>query len=173
MKREQIFHLMVIAVMSLLIGCSNGDGDPGEADKAKKTAAARFFKGIYGGDPSVIDELAGEEIVITYPIFQTLFGSPFLSGKGAAVKFVERFDKKWKDKDITIEEMIAENDTVVLVWSFRARDAFIDPTAHKTGGAEAKKSWGGITVYHFDQEGKILSEIGEESEPGPTGRLPR
>jgi hypothetical protein len=32
-------------------------------------------------------------------------------------------------------------------------------------------SWGGITLYRFDEEGKIVAEIGEESAPGPLERV--
>lgn len=32
-------------------------------------------------------------------------------------------------------------------------------------------SWGGITVFNFDESGKIIEEIGEESSPGPWARL--
>ena len=32
-------------------------------------------------------------------------------------------------------------------------------------------SWGGITLFHFNESGKIIAEIGEESSPGPFERL--
>jgi hypothetical protein len=28
-----------------------------------------------------------------------------------------------------------------------------------------------VTLFRFDQAGKIVAEVGEESEPGPMGRL--
>jgi len=106
---------------------------------------------------------------MSYPIFQTLFNSPVIKGHDSVTNFINRFSTKWKDPKITVHEIIAEGKAVVLIWSFRARDAFYDSSGQSNTGPE--KSWGGITVYHFNQEGKIESEVGEESEPGPIGRL--
>lgn len=53
---------------------------------------------------------------------------------------------------------------MVLVWSFSARDT-------EAEAGEAGSAWGGISLFRFDAEGKITAEIGEESSPGPMGRL--
>ncbi len=128
-----------------------------------------FFRGVYGGNSSVVSELAAKDITLSYPIFQTLFNSPVIIGQEAVTKFVERFSTKWKDTEITIEETISDRNTVVIVWSFRARDAFADTSNQASAGQ--KKSWGGISIFHFNEQGKIVSEFGEESEPGPAARL--
>jgi hypothetical protein len=152
--------------LALCAGCSSNIN---KREENNKDAAEKFIRGVYGGNTSIVSELAAEDIVLSYPIFQTLFNSPVIAGKEAVTKFIERFSTKWKDPEITIEEVIAEENTVVLVWSFRAHDAFLDPGSQSGPGPE--KSWGGITVYHFDKAGKIKTEFGEESEPGPFGRL--
>ena len=33
------------------------------------------------------------------------------------------------------------------------------------------KRWGGISFFRFDEDRNIEQELGEESEPGPFGRL--
>ncbi len=48
-----------------------------------KTLAEQYFCSVYGDDPTVIDDLASEEIVATYPIFEELFGRPALRGRAA------------------------------------------------------------------------------------------
>jgi hypothetical protein len=166
MMAKKYTHTTLFWMLVLLQGCNTNNSD---IEEMHKVSAETFFRGIYGGDPSVVSELGVHDIALSYPIFQTLFNSPVVIGHDAVTNFVERFSTKWKDTEITIEEAIAEDNTVVLVWSFRARDAFFDPSGGSS--SDPVKSWGGITVYHFNQEGKITSEFGEESEPGPTGRL--
>jgi hypothetical protein len=34
-----------------------------------------------------------------------------------------------------------------------------------------EQRWGGMTLFRFDASNKIIEEIGEESSPGPFGRL--
>ena len=64
---------------------------------------------------------------------------------------------------------MVEGNRVVLVWSFRARNVGSvrpgEPPIHR------EQSWGGITLIRFDNAGKIVAEIGEESAPGPEARL--
>ena len=134
-----------------------------------KNLAERYFRGVYGGDPSVVNELAGEDIVSSYPIFEQLFGSPVVRGRAAMAAFAQRFGAKWIEPRITIHETVAEGDRVVLVWSFRARDR---DAVGQAGSADGQAhSWGGITLLRFNGAGQIVEEIGEESAPGPIGRL--
>ena len=58
---------------------------------------------------------------------------------------------------------------MVLMWSFRARDAGLGLQGNPPTYQEHR--WGGITLFHFDESGRIEAEIGEESTPGPVGRL--
>ena len=75
--------------------------------------------------------------------------------------FVMNFSKRWKNAEVTIHEEIAEGNRVVLLWSFKA-----DQVSNNQ-----PSSWGGITILRFNKAGKIVAEIGEESEPGPQARL--
>jgi len=135
----------------------------------RKSLAERYFRGVYGGQPAVIDELAGEEIVSTYPIFEKLHNTPAIRGRDAMKAFVTHFGSSWADAHFTIHEAIAEEDRVVLMWSFRARWTGREQQNGPSPGQE--QSWGGITLFCFDEAGKIVAEIGEESAPGPFQRL--
>ena len=130
-----------------------------EVDRA--ALAEQFFRGVYGCDASVVDELASDEIVISYPIFETLFKKPGIQGREAVEVFVNNFCKKWNEPKVTIHETIAEDEKVVLVWGFQARNS-------ATG---KEHSWGGISLFRFDGAGKIAAEMGLESTPGPVERF--
>ena len=156
---------LLFVLLTLATGCSSQD----QSEERNKNRAIAFFRGVYGGDPSVITEFAAEDISLSYPIFQTLFKSPVVVGKEAVMSFAERFSTKWKEPEIIIEEAIADRNVVVMVWSFRARDAFAETS--NQSNSDQKKSWGGISIFHFNDAGKILTEYGEESEPGPAERL--
>ncbi len=127
----------------------------------RKAVAERFFRGVYGCEPSVVPELGGDDILISYPIFEDLFDTPAIRGRESVEQFATGFCSRWKDAEITIHEAIAEGDRVALLWSFQARNV----------ASGERSSWGGITLLRFDGTGKIVAEIGEESEPGPVERL--
>lgn len=131
----------------------------------RKALAERFFRGIYGGDPSVVDELATGDIEISYPIFQSIFGKPTLRGRKEIRDFASGFGQRWADPQISIEETVEASDRVVLRWSYQARDVGSRP-----GGSPPTNKvhrWTGITIYRFDKTGKIFAEVGEESQPMP------
>ena len=132
-------------------------------------AAERFFRGVYGGDPSVVDALASEEIVSTYPIFASLFNTPVIRGRAAVRRFASGFSERWVDPHIVVHEAVGNDTAVVLVWSFRGRN--VGSSRPERRPTNQEHSWGGITLYRFDAAGKIVAEIGEESEPGPMERL--
>ena len=138
------------------------------ADADQKKSAEKFLRGVYGCDPAVVDELAGDDIVLSYPIFESLFGEGVIRGREAVKRFAAGFCERWVDAEVTVHEAIEEREKVVLVWSFRARSAG-SPTADEAGAGE-ERGWGGITLYSFDPGGKIVAEIGEESTPGPFAR---
>ena len=84
-------------------------------------------------------------------------------------EFIVRFGQRWAEPEFEFHETVSDADRVVLVWSFAARRI-----ASQRPGEPAPNDihrWGGITLYRFDGRGKIVAEIGEESEPGPIGRL--
>ena len=135
----------------------------------QKKLAEEYIRGIYGCDSTVVDELAADNIAVSYPIFQKLFNTPAIRGREAVKHFVTHFCNKWKDRQITFHDVVAESSKVVLVWSFKARNAgSIQPDDSTTGQVE---SWGGITLIRFNKDGKIEAEIGEESHPGPIERI--
>jgi hypothetical protein len=134
-----------------------------------RNLAERYIRAVYGGELLVVNELAGDEIIVSYPIFEQLFGTPVLRGRAAVAAFAKRFGAKWLEPQITIHESVAEGDRVVLVWSFRARDR--DAIQPGESPADRKQAWGGITVLQFNSSGQVVKEIGEESAPGPFGRL--
>ncbi len=160
-------YLLILAVVLLASSCRHrNDNDLAK----KKSLAERYFRGLYGCNPSVVDELAGDDIVVSYPIFEKLYNTKAIRGRQAVRDFAERFCEKWKDAKFTIHESIAEDNSVILLWSFSARNV-----GSEQEGAEPTNrihSWGGITLFKFDKDGKIIAEIGEESEPGPKERLP-
>lgn len=134
-----------------------------------KSSARSFFRGVYGGNPSVVDELAGENIVATYPIFESIFGTSSIRGIEAYRNHAANFNANWTDTQVTIHQVIAEDLFVVLTWSFSGRRSKLSDGGELS--MTGYQSWGGITLIEFDKNGKIISEIGEESEPGPIERL--
>ena len=147
-----------ILVLALLFGCNSPRNDaPGDL----AARAERFFRGVYGCDPTVVLELAGNDVFVSYPMFQELFGAPAIRGRANVENFARGFCSRWQDAEITVHEAVAEGNQVVLMWSFRARS---------TASGEAV-SWGGISLFQFDDSRRIIAEIGEESEPGPFERI--
>lgn len=154
-------HALVAIVLLVASPCA---GLAADRDAAPAATAERYFRGVYGCDSSVVDDLASDDIVVSYPLFRTLFGKPALRGREAVKAFALRFCGKWADPHIEFHEAVSEGDRVVLLWSFRARDTGSAP-------AEQEHRWGGMTLFRFDQAGRVVAEIGEESEPGPMRRL--
>lgn len=161
------YSWLVIPLL-LVAGCTD---DASSVETEERIAAAkRFLGGVYGGDLPAVEELAAPDIVISYPIFQEIFDTPAIRGRDAVTEFARRFASRWEDARITVDEVVADGNKVVLVWSFSARAA--GSAASDQPNREELTSWGGITFYRFDASGKIELEVGEESTPGPFGRLP-
>jgi hypothetical protein len=153
--------------MLLLLNACSSTGVDMEAER--KALAERFFRGVYGGNPSVVEDLAGDEIVSSYPIFEKLFNTPAIRGRKAVKDFAIGFSQRWTNTKFIIHEAVAEKDRVVLVWGFQARNVGTGPQGKPPTNQE--QSWGGITLFCFDEANKIVAEIGEESAPGPIERL--
>jgi len=158
--------LAALSMLLVLIGCATSDDIPATERKAQ---AERFFRGVYGCNPSVVDELAADSVEMSYPIFAELYNTPAFRGQEAVRGFAERFCSRWKEAQFTFHESLADGDNVVLVWSFRARFVGSESPGGPVSGEE--QGWGGITLYQFDDSGKIAAEIGEESTPGPMARV--
>ena len=189
-RKPMLASLLLITA----VACSR----PTEDQNAEHiTAAERYFRGMYSSDTTVVDALIADDITISYPIFQQLFGTPTIHGRDSVKAVVIQFASSWTEPKVEFDETIAEGDRVVLVWSFRARNvgavgpdqpADIVGAADAAGGVSvadragvgpdqpadsAVHSWGGITLIRFDADGKIVEELGEESDPGPTARMRR
>jgi hypothetical protein len=150
----------------LLIGAAGPASSA--APSTQKVAAERFFRALYGcgSDAALeIEQLAGPDVRVSYPIFQTIFGQQVLRGQVAVQGFAEHFCRKWADPSITVHEAVEEGNRVVLLWGFAATDQQA-PDPQTAGG-----SWGGISILRFDSAGRVVEEVGEESSPGPVARL--
>jgi len=162
--------MRILATIGAAILIVSACGGPIGHDTAqRKSDAERFFRGVYGCNPGVVDDLAAEDIVISYPIFQTIFGRSALRGREAVKQLAEHFCQTWADPQLTIEKAIAEGNSVVFLWSFQARN--VGPLPDGDAETNSVHAWGGITLFDFDEDGKIIAEIGEESEPGPMQRV--
>jgi ketosteroid isomerase-like protein len=140
-----------------------------DADAKRKKLAVEFLRGIYTGDPAVVDQIAAPDIVVSYPIFGEIFKTPVIRGREAVRDFAIGFGKRWVDADVTMQHVMADDDAVVLVWEFQARRA----DSGNSGDAEStKRAWGGVTLYRFNESDQIMLELGEESTPGPAARVP-
>lgn len=157
--------LYLLALFLLLL---NGCGRHENGQEQKKLAE-QYIRGVYGCDSTVVDNLAADSIIISYPIFEKLFNTPAIKGKDAVRHFVSHFCNSWKEPRYTFHEAIAESGKVVLVWSFKAR--YVGPPQPGVPPTNQEKSWGGITFIRFNDAGKIAAEIGEESDPGPYERV--
>lgn len=160
-------RLILLAPMVLLLfGCKAGEM---EAETAREGLAIEFLRGVYGGDPTVVDRLAAPDIVVSYPIFDEVLGAPSIQGREAVREFATGFGERWIDSEVTVHSMVSDADTVVVLWGFRAR-----PAGSGGGDDEAlpERRWGGITLYRFDSDDRVVLEVGEESDPGPAARVP-
>ncbi len=134
------------------------------AEPSLRDVAEHYFRGVYGCDPAVVEELAAPDVVATYPVFASLYGKPALRGRDEVTAFAEHFCRKWADARFVFEDAVSDDQRVVLLWSFSARDT-------EAGADAARTTWGGISLFRFNAAGRITAEIGEESSPGPMGRL--
>jgi hypothetical protein len=158
-------RLWIAIALLVLAGCG---GSP-DATAEREAAAERYLRGIYECDASVADELAADSIVISYPVFQTIFGKPAVRGSDEVKKFSEHFCSRWIDGEITVDDLIYDGYDVVILWSFRAKNGI--PGEDGSPPTLEESAWGGITLIRFNDDGKITTEVGEESTPGPSARL--
>ena len=162
MTNNKIFVIIVL-ISALSFNTSAQDGLTDYSDRA-----ILLFKSVYEGDISNIEKIASEKIVVSYPIFLKKFNQNALHGLEAYKQFASNFNSNWKDGEVTIHESISDGNKVVLIWSFKGTRVNLTDQDSKT---EQEFSWGGISVFRFDDFGKIVEEFGEESNPGPFNRL--
>jgi hypothetical protein len=76
---------LLAALLPLLVSACGGVG--GDVASERVALAERFFRGVYACDPSVVDDLAGDDIVVSYPIFEKLFNTSAIRGREAVKDF--------------------------------------------------------------------------------------
>ena len=159
-------YLLITTLLLLSVSCNINRSSKAEKYKA---LAERFCREEYGINPSVVDELAAEDIVVSYPAYKRFFGTSNIRGREAVKNLSAGFCNRWKETQITFHESIAEGNSVVLVWTFKGRNAGSPlPDVKPTNKIE---TWGGITIYRFNKDGRIKTEYGLESDPGPIERM--
>jgi predicted ester cyclase len=117
-------------------------------------AIARQFVSLWGnGSLDIIDNLADASFSSYYPAFPMV-----IKGGNMFRKVIEGFRAAFSDLHCQVDEEIAENDKVVIRWSFSAMH-----TGDFLGYAATNKNvkWTGITIYRIIN-GKVVEERGEE-----------
>lgn len=156
----------LLLAIAAALGCGR-TGTPATPDH--RAVAEQYFRSVYACAPPGVAALAADSIVVSYPIFDSLFGTPAIRGRKAVADFSARFCSRWSDPQITVHDAVQDGNRVVLVWGFQAVErASRTDTASIDAGP---RRWGGITYLRFDGRGLVVEEIGEESAPGPAERV--
>ena len=156
-------RLSMVVAGVLAIGCSAPGGGP--TPSGLSGTAEAFFRGVYGCAPEGLVEISNPGVALSYPIFERLYDTSVIRGLESVTDFSASFCRRWASPTISIDQTIDDGERVVLVWSFSAIDQLAQDSA------QTRQSWGGISVFDFDDSGRVLEEFGEESSPGPTARL--
>ena len=159
---KSYLQVSVIPLFTLCLILSSCETNK-ETNQEHKRIAEQLFRNVYGSNYTKIDSLISDDMEASYPVFEQIFGSKVIRGREAYKNFAIGFNRRWTDAQVTIRESIAENESVVLVWSFSARRI---KTEQDSSGVEKQQyRWGGFTLYHFNKSGKIISESGIEDSP--------
>jgi len=118
-----------------------------------KTIARRFIQVWGKGNLDIIDELAAPSLSVQYPAMPQV-----IRGSKTFRQVMESFRSAFPDSDLQIEEEIAEDDKVVIRWSFSGTHQGSLLGIPATG---KKVKWTGITIYQI-VDGKVMEERGEE-----------
>ena len=164
---SQVFKILLVGLCTTFLFCACKSKQTNSEQHKEK--AEQLFLNLYGGDPSLIDNLVSDDVVSSYPIYEQVFGTKTIRGRESLKNFAIGFGERWNDAHVTFHEAIAENKSVILVWSFAAERMITEKDSIFVAGKQY--SWGGITLFHFNEDGKITAEIGEESSPGPFERM--
>ena len=86
---NQIFKILLVgfSIISMLCACNSEQTDT----EQHIDMAEQLFRSIYGGDPSLIDNLVSDDIVSSYPIFEQLFGTKAIRGRESLKNFAIGF----------------------------------------------------------------------------------
>ena len=125
----------------------------------KNKAIARRFTQVWGkGKLDIIDELASPDLSVYYPVFPDV-----IKGPEAFKQMLTRTRSAFGDRDIKVDEEIAEGDKVVLRWTWTiTHQGEFPPGVPPTG---KRITWTGISIYRI-ADGKVVEERGEEDALG-------
>jgi len=167
--RSFLFALVFVVLLAGKAATQDSTAENGDATKGRAVIAARaerYFRGEYGGRPEVVDELASDRVIVSYPIFEEIYGKAALRGKEDVKVLCANFVRKWVDRKLDIREVIVDDKRVVMIWGLQAR--FVN---NEDDEPSAPIEWAGISVLCFDENGKIEKEYGLESPPGAFSQL--
>jgi hypothetical protein len=102
-----------LAAPLLLIGCAIGEPELPATDLGR--VAENFFTGVFGCEPALLEDAAAENVVVSYPIFETVRGTPAIRGRKAVQEFSAGFCSRWSEPEITVHEVLRDGSRVVLV----------------------------------------------------------
>jgi steroid delta-isomerase-like uncharacterized protein len=122
-----------------------------------KNIARRFIQVWGQGNLDIIDELAAPSISVHYPVMPQI-----IRGTQMFRQILEGFRSAIPDSKLIIEEEIAEDDKVMIRWSFSGTH---QGSVLGIPGTGRKVKWTGITIYRI-VEGKVMEEKGEEDNLG-------
>ena len=157
-RLDLLSSVLIVASLTPVVSASS------ETAARRVSAAQRFFRGVYGCDASVVRDVASSDVIVSYPVFEKLFGKSAFRGVEAVESFAQGFCERWASAEFTFHESLTNEQNVVLIWSFSAQRT-ADPAQ------TSRTSWGGISLFRFNDNGQITAEVGEESTPGPMARL--
>ena len=118
-----------------------------------KALVRRYFQVWGKGNLEVVDELTAPDFTFYYPFLQRL-----LHGAEAYKQVVRRIHSGLADPSIDLEEVIAEGDKVVVLWTLSGTNRG-ELIGRPPTGKQVK--WTGISIFHF-RDDKIVHERGEE-----------
>lgn len=150
----------------LLVGVSGCLPGADASSRVGEATAQRFFSAVYGCSGESLEPLTDPDVRMSYPIFEERLGSAVLEGRDAVEQFSTGFCQRWLNPEVTVHQVVSDSSRVVLVWSYAA-------TPVGAGEAQGEVGWGGISVFELDELGRVVTEYGEESTPGPFARLGR
>jgi predicted ester cyclase len=127
-----------------------------------KAVVTEWLKGFWGNpwDPSVVDRLASEEVLVHYPMHGPWKGRAMVKQK------MTEFRTAFPDLNFWgLGDLIAEGDRVVARWDgggTHTGPAFADiPVGKLPANTGRKMRFTGITIFTL-KDGKITEEIAEE-----------
>jgi steroid delta-isomerase-like uncharacterized protein len=131
-------------------------------------AIARRFVQLWGdGSLDIIDELADPSFSVYYPALPRA-----IQGGETFKEVIQSFRSAFSNSTCQVKEEIAENDKVVVRWSYSGmhKGEFLG-----FAGTNKSVNWTGITIYRI-VAGKVVEERGEEDYLGflrQIGAVPR